>query len=70
MVDFAAAFKFLTTILTFIEGVVEQVAPLVNKFLDKKETRRFFHFMANIIIMYTSTTSTNDQSKLSTTSMW
>jgi hypothetical protein len=40
--DFAAALKILTTVFTFIDGVIEQVAPIVNKFLDKKTSRKLF----------------------------
>jgi hypothetical protein len=36
MVNLAALLQVLTTVFTFVEGVVEQVAPVVNKFLDRR----------------------------------
>jgi hypothetical protein len=36
MVNVAAILQIATTVLTFIEGVVEQVAPIVHKILDRR----------------------------------
>ncbi|CAF3025961.1 unnamed protein product [Rotaria sp. Silwood2] len=36
MVDMKAIMNVITTILAFVEGVVDQVAPIVNKVLDRK----------------------------------
>ncbi|CAF3666326.1 unnamed protein product [Rotaria sp. Silwood1] len=36
MVDVKAIMNVITTVLAFVEGVVDQVAPIFNKILDRK----------------------------------
>lgn len=40
MVNIAAIVNIMTTVFTFIEGVVEQLAPIVGKVIDRKATRK------------------------------
>ncbi len=37
-----AIFNFVTTAFTFIQGMAEQITPLINKFLDKQPARKIF----------------------------
>ena len=39
MVDLSAVLNIVTTVISFVEGVVKSVAPLVSKYLDSKTTR-------------------------------
>ncbi len=71
MVNIAVLLNFVTTMFTFFEGVVEQVAPVVNKILDRKATRKvLLLYRKYSYYIYTSTISAIHKSKLSITSMW
>ncbi len=43
MVNVAAILNILTTVITFVEGVIQQVAPVVNKLIDRTSCKLVLH---------------------------
>ena len=39
MVDMAAILNIVATVVSFVEGVVKSVTPLVSKYLESRTTR-------------------------------